>query len=602
MNFQNLPITADNVPAPPVSVLSELEVLPAPQPRLVSEARPPAREACVLIILQTPLGPLRVALPYQPIRHLLALLAQLPSPPALAASLKEVDNRANVAAMKTPSLPGPVPAAPIAPPLLRALQLNQTVSARLALQSDAPEGSSARSTHTLVLDTPHGPLRLRLAPEQAPHLKLPSSPRTPAEQASAPPLRLQVLALRPLLTFVVLAEPSPASPRPSAAPNQAPALAPSPPPLPAGTQLVAEPLGAKTLTLDPPKAAREPNAAPTALTLQPKSEAATPAPVSVQSQLTDALRTLTVKQAPQAESLKALLKLLPALQNAALPSAVAGKSAPPLAQILTVLLREALTALPSPARLARGPELRTLLETVLTARLPSAAPPPGAAASTAAPAPSPLPWGRLAEALHIVQHAFSAPSELATEAQLPPLAQRLISLLEPRGRQDADAQPAHGMPSALETELLEQTLKLADSLSCRVQFQQLQNAPAGQTAWLLELPLRQGRELDTVDLRIEQQDLAQEGPEAARQWTVSLQFDFPGLGMIRSVVQCCRGALQTRFFAREPKTVQRINDELAWLSDALLAEGLSATLHPCEQAALTKIAEPKPRGLVDLSV
>lgn len=256
----------------------------------------------------------------------------------------------------------------------------------------------------------------------------------------------------------------------------------------------------------------------------------------------------------------------------------------------------------------------------------------------------PAPWPRLAEALRVLVEAARAPQDeyeplampappqtpAPTPGANPPLPgtsllarlEKLVHTLFPDQAalfNAEDVLPAGGrepvvvpgrLPApiltVLDRELLDRTLGLVDTLSARSQFLHLQSAQSqsqGQSIWQFELPVRDGRQLDVLDLQIEErrdETSAEDGPKR-HYWSVTLQFDFPNLGPIRSVVHWQRELITTRFFAERPETIALVNGELDWLSTALAALGLRSDVHGCEQADLAPRTASTHEGLVDVS-
>lgn len=376
---------------------------------------------------------------------------------------------------------------------------------------------------------------------------------------------------------------------------------------------------------------------------------ATTKPATAQSQLFTALREplrqLLPRQSPTREVLPQLLRLIPRLS---LPASGEAAEAP-LPKLVNALVREAIAQLPTPRQTSNPDALPRLLgmKPELTASAKPLEEPMAGSENRDAPRALPpampaSPWPKLAQALKILVQVLEAtkltpstsapiiPVASATTAAGPaPLLSRLENLIQAlfpdkiqRGPEQTLSETVRGAPelnlpsrpplasaSPVDKEQLELALKLADRVATRGQFLQLQSLQPqtpqpGTLYWQFELPVRDGRRLDVLELIVEEREQAAtpSDEEPRRYWSVSLQFDFPGMGPIRSVVHWQQDAVSTRFFAQQPETVALINQELPWLSTALTAHGLNAELHPCEHSNLPPLNDSPPRGLVDIAV
>lgn len=431
---------------------------------------------------------------------------------------------------------------------------------------------------------------------------------------------------------------------------QAPEM-PARSPEPAAAAARAKPPGPGTSASAPESL---PPARPGGLPAPPR--AAIPPEPPLQAEAHALLRRLLPRQQPLAEALPALARLLPRLLRTSTPQS--GRPAHPALALAGPLLREALQSLPTPRALAEPERLATVLRLLMTGRAPlppapkpetlpeARAPEHGEAPPTpkrASAPPNPPDWPGLARALRVLVQAMrlpppSPPSSVPTPAPSPaaaaaaepprtpgiePVLRQLLQLFRPV---DAEASPepelrtASGEPPEArpadapsrppvpaETVALEQALTLTERLAARSQVQLMQHAgppQPGGTVWQLELPVRDGRDLDFVEFRVEEREADDTGSETAgaKPWSLSLRFDFPGLGPFRAVVHWHQARIATRLFAERPETVALINGELPRLATALQAAGLDAQVHACERAALKAGRVQQAQGLLDLRI
>ena len=191
----------------------------------------------------------------------------------------------------------------------------------------------------------------------------------------------------------------------------------------------------------------------------------------------------------------------------------------------------------------------------------------------------------------------SQPASLAATTAKPSalnnvLAQLLGWHLLPEGQEREATQK--NLRSQLLLLLHQQTL---GSLA-KIQLQQLHSlnhqleqadSPLPSQSWQLEIPLRQGQELQHLHLHLEYQwvdeqkkDDANETPaNKIRQWQVMLSFDMASLGKFYVQLTLAGKSLSANFWAEQQATLEKARARMAQLQQQLEQEGLEINAMQC---------------------
>jgi hypothetical protein len=181
---------------------------------------------------------------------------------------------------------------------------------------------------------------------------------------------------------------------------------------------------------------------------------------------------------------------------------------------------------------------------------------------------------------------------------------RLLGAVREQATAPAAAVTRDGNAPTLPASLLLELSQQIEGALARVKVQQLHNVSAQSDpnpAWLLELPLRNGVELEVLRLRIQREEGHRNGGGAAG-WSVRLHFDNARHGNVDSVITLLGGKVGVSFWATQPQTADRFRLRLEELRGQLQHAGLevehlrSTTGHAAPEEA------PLPSGLVNLSV
>ena len=148
---------------------------------------------------------------------------------------------------------------------------------------------------------------------------------------------------------------------------------------------------------------------------------------------------------------------------------------------------------------------------------------------------------------------------------------KLIQLLNQEiGNQNQDK-------SADIMELLKDSLQKTQSSLAKITLDQFHSLPKDDTpkqGWTLELPFFHEQTADSVKIEIEQ-DKAGQSEQTEKSWTVSITITPPGLDTIHCKVSCYDGSVNTRFWSETAETVDKINAHLDYLKAQFEKNGLT---------------------------
>ncbi|GEM_PF-4036547 len=134
-------------------------------------------------------------------------------------------------------------------------------------------------------------------------------------------------------------------------------------------------------------------------------------------------------------------------------------------------------------------------------------------------------------------------------------------------------------------QLIAELIRQVESTIARVQLSQLASSPQeGNTppSWTFELPLRNGENIDVVQLRIEQETSQDDDDEKEARWRVTLTLDLPNIGTLYADITVFGEHATTTLWAEKPETAQLIDDNLMLLRDALEEQGIQAGEIRCQ--------------------
>lgn len=293
-----------------------------------------------------------------------------------------------------------------------------------------------------------------------------------------------------------------------------------------------------------------------------------------QMMLDQTLRQVLPRQQPLAPAVQAFVR---AATDPQLP--------PPVRMLATQLA----ALVPEPQRLATAEGLQQAIERsglFLEARLatPASTQPPTTSQPQSAPQSS--------------TGTLPAPAEASVALDFKGLLLRLLHLL--RGPASSRADKAEADTDSAVAEALRTLARYAESALARIELRQVRALPeSGERTpeLVLELPFRQGEQLETLTLRIRREQEHNGGSEGQTPWTVTLELGDGKSGALRAVVTWSNHTVSTRFFAARSELTGRINASLNLLDTRLRAAGLEVgTLEAHTGPASSE--EPLPQGLL----
>lgn len=170
------------------------------------------------------------------------------------------------------------------------------------------------------------------------------------------------------------------------------------------------------------------------------------------------------------------------------------------------------------------------------------------------------------------------------------------------------AQPAT-QPSLTQQMNLQQTLlellRNVEGGLARLQLSQLISSGTeedGRRLWALELPVRNGENIDLIQLRIQKEKEGREKKKNAL-WTVNLAFDLAGLGPIQVRVMLTNGTINTTFWSEKTQTTELINDHLDILHQRFEEVGLTVGVlesHKGQAPEIVTADSSQPDALLDV--
>ena len=151
-------------------------------------------------------------------------------------------------------------------------------------------------------------------------------------------------------------------------------------------------------------------------------------------------------------------------------------------------------------------------------------------------------------------------------------------------------------------ELIEMVLKQLNGGLAKIQLQQLQSVGSQnqwsnpvniQNSWLLDLPIFNNPNVDSFNIRIDQEDdqAAHENGKTENGWVITLRFDLDKLGPITVRARLVGLQVSMDVWSKRPAIVSMIKKEFVTFEQALFAKGLDVKSLACHSGELK---EPRP--------
>lgn len=126
----------------------------------------------------------------------------------------------------------------------------------------------------------------------------------------------------------------------------------------------------------------------------------------------------------------------------------------------------------------------------------------------------------------------------------------------------------------------------------QTQLQNLSESQAGRPLWLMELPIKNGQDIDLFELRISQEENTQAEGEAKKVWNVTLKFDLSGLGKIKTHIKMQNDFISAQFYSEKTEILTLFRENFDFLRGRLNYNGLNVGNIECAHAKLSEGIPP----------
>ena len=126
----------------------------------------------------------------------------------------------------------------------------------------------------------------------------------------------------------------------------------------------------------------------------------------------------------------------------------------------------------------------------------------------------------------------------------------------------------------------------------QTQLQNLSESQAGRPLWLMELPIKNGQDIDLFELRISQEENTQTESEAKKIWNVTLKFDLSGLGKIKAHIKMQNDLISAQFYSEKTEILTLFHENFDFLRSRLNYNGLNVGNIECAKAKLSGDVPP----------
>lgn len=143
---------------------------------------------------------------------------------------------------------------------------------------------------------------------------------------------------------------------------------------------------------------------------------------------------------------------------------------------------------------------------------------------------------------------------------------------------------------SIREEAMQSFLRQIESSLTHMQQTQLQNlheSQAGRPQWLMELPIKNGQDIDVFELRINEEEQTQSEDKTTKIWNVTLQFNLSTLGKIKAHIKMQNDVISTQFYSENSETLTLFQDNFAFLRSRLNQNGLNVGEIACAHAKLS---------------
>lgn len=121
----------------------------------------------------------------------------------------------------------------------------------------------------------------------------------------------------------------------------------------------------------------------------------------------------------------------------------------------------------------------------------------------------------------------------------------------------------------------------------QTQLQNLNESQANRPLWLMELPIKNGQEIDLFELKISQDETHQTEDDEQKVWNVTLTFDLNGLGKVKAHIKMQNEHISAQFYSEKMETLSLFRENFSLLRSKLNSSGFNVGNIECAQAKLT---------------
>lgn len=126
----------------------------------------------------------------------------------------------------------------------------------------------------------------------------------------------------------------------------------------------------------------------------------------------------------------------------------------------------------------------------------------------------------------------------------------------------------------------------------QTQLQNLNDAQPGRPLWLMELPIKNGQDIDLFELRISEEESAEENGKEKKIWNVTLKFDLTGIGKIKAHIKMQNDFVSAQFFSEKSEVLSLFQENFDFLRSRLNSNGLNVGNIECTRANLSEPQAP----------
>ena len=139
-------------------------------------------------------------------------------------------------------------------------------------------------------------------------------------------------------------------------------------------------------------------------------------------------------------------------------------------------------------------------------------------------------------------------------------------------------------------EAMQSFLRQVESSLTHMQQTQLQNlneSQPGRPLWLMELPIKDGQDIDLFELRISEEENPQAESGEKKIWNVTLQFDLTGLGKVKAHIKMQNELISAQFYSEKAEVLTLFRENFDFLRGRLSYNGLNVGKIDCAHAKLS---------------